>query len=314
MRILKKILLILVILAVTQVAHASREIDLTDLYSGNSEVSHNHILIDKNNDTHHWKQCLICDTELDKKEHSITQRNLLGSSCSPQNKIMISCSGCTYTDEKPTGYTHVGQLLKLQYHEDGYATVLFEWCERCGETYASTSWGQKFTYADGTEVNPDDAYVGMYIYSPYGYGMGVRKINHIAVVKDYEYSPTLNGDNLTFTLKLNLPDYYLENCTDAMIINQNRNQISINGMVNGNLGSVYHGYTNPVLDRVNKTLTLTCTVSLSPITVNKDKHGTINLWNYWGVDTYSWELTFDKPIEFRFNTGDPVIQLSEFGV
>lgn len=87
-------------------AYERKTVDITGLETG-VDVQHNHILIQQNDQTNHWKECVICH-----KKFNIHQHNIVGSGSENMcnSWIIESCQDCGYEKSRQ----HVGHKLVLQ--------------------------------------------------------------------------------------------------------------------------------------------------------------------------------------------------------
>lgn len=87
-------------------AYERKTVDITGLETG-LDVQHSHILIQQNDQTNHWKECVICHKKFNIQQHNIVSSGS-GNMCN--SWIIESCQVCGYEKSRH----HVGHELVLQ--------------------------------------------------------------------------------------------------------------------------------------------------------------------------------------------------------
>ena len=87
-------------------AYERKTVDITGLETG-LDVQHSHILIQQNDQTNHWKECVICHKKFNIQQHDIVRS---GSENMCNSWIIESCKVCGYEKSRQ----HVGHKLILQ--------------------------------------------------------------------------------------------------------------------------------------------------------------------------------------------------------
>jgi len=143
------------------------ELDLTSFASGSSET-HSHIWEHKHDKTEHWQECSLCSAIQGCAAHNLlTSFTVSETSCSPENKKLVSCSGCSYQESIPWQQPHLADGPGGAWWEapgnDGLRDHKF--CTACC-TYSSAT--SVWTDVNGNCVDPTQVSVPCTLYSEWG--------------------------------------------------------------------------------------------------------------------------------------------------
>lgn len=133
-------------------AYERKTVDITGLETG-LDVQHNHILIQQNDQTNHWKECVICHKKFNIHQHTIVKS---GSENMCNSWIIESCQVCGYEKSR----RHVGH--KLVFQGTGFTNTATYWhskytCQVCGQSTCEADDGTKSiewcTDSNGNRIN-----------------------------------------------------------------------------------------------------------------------------------------------------------------
>ena len=196
---------------------SATSVNLTSLSQG-AEASHNHLLVETYSTTHHWQECSICFAKFDEDSHSLSSTTTMGTSCSEDNFLIITCEDCSYFSQSPANYPHTGTEIYRgvlgDLHGDRITSERPElWsmgmaCTRCGLMYNKSADGYLYKYADGTEVDPLAPKRNVLIYTQDGYsaylGRDYKMFYQSTETSTIKYTLSANG-NLNIIGSIYLP-------------------------------------------------------------------------------------------------------------
>lgn len=133
-------------------AYERKTVDITGLETC-LDVQHNHILIQQNDQTNHWKECVICHKKFNIHQHNIVKS---GSENMCNSWIIESCQVCGYEKSR----RHVGH--KLVFQGTGFTNTATYWhtkykCQVCGQSTCEADDGTESiewcTDSNGNRIN-----------------------------------------------------------------------------------------------------------------------------------------------------------------
>lgn len=196
------------IIMLSQNVYAS-EINLSSL-SGGNEYSHNCILEDKFDIDYHWQECKMCKQAFNKTNHTLeTKYTISANSCSPSNYKIISCSLCDYSTQEPVNKKHTLKSIHHGISSDTGLNFIYSKCSVCTNNYYHSYDGYKYTYSDGTEVDPGNLRLSTTIKNPDGASGNITWKYQCYELDDSMFDITYsisNSKTFNATVKIKVPD------------------------------------------------------------------------------------------------------------